>query len=277
MIKIIFSDIDGTFLTNTVCVTDDNFGVNVPALTSKAANSAVAKGIKFAFASARMPDSIYPITDSIKLARPPVVSCNGNLVLDENGNILFDRKVSKENTQNILEAITGNWKDITISYYSGRNWFVDKIDDRVLNEKRTSGANFELKTPVELLRENILPNKILIMSTPKLCEEMENDLQNKFLDLDIARSAPYFLEIMDKKVSKATGIEILIKHYNFTLDEVIVFGDQKNDIEMFKYVPQSVAMANAPDEVKKFAYAITDSVNESGIYTYLVKTGVIEP
>ena len=53
MIKIILSDIDGTFLTDakTTCPRH-----------AEAIKSAVDKGLKFVFVSARMPEAIYPIT-----------------------------------------------------------------------------------------------------------------------------------------------------------------------------------------------------------------------
>ena len=46
MVKIIFSDVDGTFLTNDKSVTE---------LTELAAKSVLAKGLKLVFVSARMP------------------------------------------------------------------------------------------------------------------------------------------------------------------------------------------------------------------------------
>ena len=94
--------------------------------------------------------------------------------------------------------------------------------------------------------------------------------------LNVVRSAPHLLEIMDKSVSKATGIEVLLKHYGYTVDEAVAFGDNYNDIEMLELIPQSVAMANAPDAIKKLAAAVTDSNKVGGIYTYLVKIGVIQ-
>ena len=106
---------------------------------------------------------------------------------------------------------------------------------------------------------------------------MERTLGEKFPALNVVRSSKFLLEIMDKSVSKATGIKVLLKHYGFTLDEAVAFGDNYNDAEMLKLIPQSVAMANAPDAVKKLAAAVTDSNEHSGIYTYLVKIGVIAP
>ena len=67
----------------------------------------------------------------------------------------------------------------------------------------------------------------------------------------------------------------MLKHYGYALDEAIAFGDNYNDVEMLSYIPQSVVMANAPEAVKKLAAAVTDSNEVGGIYTYLVKVGVI--
>ena len=266
MIKIILSDIDGTFLKDDKNFTD---------LHAEALKSVVAKGLKFVFVSARMPEAIYPITDAIGMAHTPVISYGGGFVLTEDEEIIFDKKISAQDAKNVL-AEMNHWKDITINYYTGRRWFVEEIDKRVQFEMDITQATAEVKNFDELLSENIFPNKILVMCEPPTCREMEIELGKIFPALNVVRSAPYLLEIMDKSVSKATGIEILLKHYGFTLDEAIAFGDNYNDIEMLKLVPQSVVMANAPDAVKKLAAAVTDSNEDSGIYTYLVKVGVID-
>ena len=267
MIKIILSDIDGTFLKD-----DKNF----TALHAKAIQSVVAKGLKFVFVSARMPEAIYPITDSIGMAHTPVISYGGGLVLTEREEVIFDKKISADDARNILAEMK-RWNDITINFYTGRRWFVEAIDKRVQFEMDITGAVAEIKTFDALLSENIFPNKIMVICEPPTCEDMERELGKKFPALNVVRSAPYLLEVMDKTISKATGIKVLLKHYGFTLDEAIAFGDNYNDVEMLELVPQSVAMANAPAAVKKLAAAVTDSNEQSGIYTYLVKAGVIEP
>ena len=266
MIKIILSDIDGTFLKDDKTATD---------LHAEALKSVVAKGLKFVFVSARMPEAIYPITDALGMAHTPVISYGGGFVLTEDEEIIFDKKISAEDAKNVL-AEMNRWQDISINYYTGRRWFVEEIDKRVQHEMDITGATAEVKSFDKLLSEKIFPNKILVMCEPPTCEEMEHELGKEFPALNVVRSAPYLLEIMDKSVSKATGIEILLKHYGFTLDEAIAFGDNYNDTEMLKLVPQSVVMANAPDPVKKLAAAVTDSNEDSGIYTYLVKVGVID-
>ena len=266
MIKIILSDIDGTFLDNKK---------NSPKLHADALKIVTERGIKFAFVSARMPEGIYPITDALNMPHTPVISYSGGLVLTEDEKVLFDKKISHDEAKNILAAMKRGWDDITVSYYTGRRWVVEKIDERVLEEQRNTGAPFEIGNFAELLSENVLPNKIFVRCPPPICENMEKVLSGEFSALNVVRSAPHLLEVMDKSVSKATGIEVLLKHYGIALDEAIAFGDNYNDTEMLKLIPNSVAMANSPDEIKKIAAAVTDSNEDGGIYTYLAKIGVI--
>lgn len=266
MIKIVLSDIDGTFLT------DDK---KTCAAHVKAIKAVVAKGLKFVFVSARMPEAIYPITDAIGMAHTPVISYSGGLVLTEAEEVLFDKKISAVDAENILAAMK-HWQDISVSYYTGRHWLVEKMDERIQHEIDNTGAPVEFGNFDELLSANILPNKIFVRCEPPTCAEMERELGKIFPMLNVVRSAPHLLEVMDKSVSKATGIEVLLKHYGYALDEAVAFGDNYNDIEMLKLIPQSVAMANSPDAIKKLASAVTDSNEVGGIYTYLVKIGVIE-
>lgn len=268
MVKIILSDIDGTFLK------DDKHPAD---LHAKAIKAVVDKGLRFVFVSARMPEAIYPITDALNMEHTPVVSYGGGFVLTEDEKIIFDKKISADDAKNILAEMKRGWQDITINYYTGRRWFVEEIDKRVQFEMDITGATAEVKNFGEVLSENILPNKIMVICEPPTCEDMERKLGEKFPTLNVVRSAPYLLEVMDKSISKAVGIEVLLKHYGYTLDEAIAFGDNYNDVEMLNYIPQSVVMANAPDAVKKLAAAVTDSNEAGGIYTYLVKVGVIEP
>lgn len=258
--QIVFSDIDGTFLTNNHEVTEK---------TSSAVKKLLEKNIPFVLVSARMPEAIYPITEKIGV-KIPIISYSGGLVLTEDEKILYDKKISAEETEKILAEISAGWSDVTVNYYSGRKWFVRDVNDkRVIREMNITSATAENADFEKLLEKNILPNKILIMTEPPICEEMERELGKKFENLNVVRSSKILLEIMDKTVSKATGIEILLKHYNFSAENAVGFGDNYNDVEMLKYIGCGVAMGNAPDDVKKIAKEITTSNEEDGIYNFL--------
>lgn len=68
----------------------------------------------------------------------------------------------------------------------------------------------------------------------------------------------------------------LANKLNISSSEIIAFGDGNNDIEMIKNVGHGVAMDNANSELKKVADAITDSVENSGVYKYLLKINLLK-
>lgn len=64
---------------------------------------------------------------------------------------------------------------------------------------------------------------------------------------------------------KENGIEYIKNKYNLNLDDIVVFGDGRNDIGMFDYAKNSIAMGNARNEIKKRASFITKKDVEEGI------------
>ena len=265
-IKIVFSDIDGTFLTNDHRVTKE---------TEIAVKSLLAKNIPFVLVSARMPEAIYPITKRIGI-KIPIISYSGGLVLTEKEEELYNKTIESEQVENVLKEIDNRWPAVTVNYYAGRRWFVKDVDDkRVKNEMDITSATAENANFNELLKNQIMPNKILVICEPPVCEKMEKELSKAFPKLNVVRSSKILLEIMDKSVSKATGIEVMLKYFGFTPEESIGFGDNYNDIEMFKYVGCGVAMGNSPEPIKKIVNEITDTNEDSGIYTYLRKKKII--
>lgn len=64
---------------------------------------------------------------------------------------------------------------------------------------------------------------------------------------------------------KEKGIEYIRNKYHLKLEDIVVFGDGKNDISMFDYAKNSIAMGNACAEIKKRASFITKKDIEEGI------------
>ena len=71
-----------------------------------------------------------------------------------------------------------------------------------------------------------------------------------------------YLEIAPKEISKASALQLLLDQlYGIDLSEVIAFGDNYNDIELFQAVGLGIAVGNARDEVKAVAKEIILIVN----------------
>lgn len=67
-------------------------------------------------------------------------------------------------------------------------------------------------------------------------------------------------------VHKERGIFEIMKRYNVSDDQIVVFGDGLNDCSMFRPEWMTVAMGNAKPILKKKAKYITDDADDDGIY-----------
>ena len=71
-----------------------------------------------------------------------------------------------------------------------------------------------------------------------------------------------FVEPDDKSV----GIKMIMDYFKAPYKDVVVFGDELNDLKMFKYEWTSIAMGNGRDELKQLATFVTKNVDDDGIY-----------
>ena len=73
-------------------------------------------------------------------------------------------------------------------------------------------------------------------------------------------------EILYQGINKGSSIIETCELLNIDLDDVAVFGDGHNDIDMFHVVNKSICMGQAHDEVKKHANYVTDRIEDDGFY-----------
>lgn len=265
-VKIVFSDIDGTVLTSQHEVTSQ---------TKAAVKKLVAKDIPFVLVSARMPEAIYPITEDMGI-QMPIICYSGAYVLDREGRELASTYMAAEPVRELLAEIGEKFPAVTVNFYSGHHWYVtDKQDARVKREEDITSAQAEQADFDSLLVQGTLPHKILLMAEPADCTAAEKYFQQHYPQFQVARSSDILLEIMDGAVSKAAGIEVMLKDYGFDKAEALSFGDNYNDLAMLEYTGMSVAMGNAPDDVKAVAKAVTLSNNDSGIAAFLTSQKII--
>jgi Cof subfamily protein (haloacid dehalogenase superfamily) len=84
-----------------------------------------------------------------------------------------------------------------------------------------------------------------------------------------------FGEIMPKGYSKASGIKQLLEHYGLGIEDAYVFGDSSNDLAMFEYVPNSIAMGQSDECIYKKASYITKNIEDNGIFHAMKHFGII--
>jgi len=79
------------------------------------------------------------------------------------------------------------------------------------------------------------------------------------------------VQLSSLSAGKKTAIEKFRERLGLKADEIAVFGDDVNDLEMIMHYKNSVAMGNGADEVKKRAGFVTGTNDEGGIALALEK------
>ncbi len=79
------------------------------------------------------------------------------------------------------------------------------------------------------------------------------------------RTSPSDVEVVNQSNSKGNCLARWTKDQGYTMEQVIAFGDNRNDISMFQQVGLGVAMGNALPEVQSYAHFVTDTNDKNGI------------
>lgn len=105
---------------------------------------------------------------------------------------------------------------------------------------------------------------------------VEQELRSTFGDLvqlhhieDMYNPGWHWLTVHSGLATKSRGIETLRERYGFGDHRLVVFGDQINDIPMFRIADHAVAVANAIDPLKELADEIIGPADHGSVVEYL--------
>lgn len=287
MIKMIAMDMDGTLLNHENQILKE---------TKDILMKLQEQGIRLVLASGRSYTKLMPYAKELQMER------YGGFLVEVNGTAVYDLK---ENKREVLAQMQPSsvheifhyfmkWNVEIIGQYD--DGMFDYIPEAMMEEKIayrkehnldedmpwTAGA-FDfifdnrsgyphldyIKQPEEIQRSI---NKVSVAYHPKqlleITAQAKKDLEKNYW---VGLTSPRWLEIMIPGVTKASGLQHVSMMSGIALDEMMVFGDGENDIEMLKEAGIGVAMGNAFPIVKECADAITSTNEENGIARALQK------
>lgn len=259
--KILCSDLDGTLLSTKSDVSD----ATITEITR------IKEKIKVVLVSARMPKSMIYLQKRLGIENEPIICYNGALILDQDKE-LTSVTIAVATLKNIYQLAEKH--AIKLGLYYKDEWYVEETSERVEKEinytkalptfRKTTDTFYDWKT-----RKVAGAHKIMLMGTKATCDAIYPILENEYhSSIAIYRSNDTLIELAPKSVSKLSAIKYLLPE-NDSLDNVIAFGDNYNDLDMLKYVGFGVAVANAREEVKAIANYITTANNEDGVAKYI--------
>lgn len=258
MYKLIALDMDGTLLNEEKIVTER---------TKKAIKAARDKGVTVVLATGRPIDGVTRYLEELDMYTDNdyVLSYNGGLVLKtKNKEVVCKLGLIGEDVKYLYEL--SKRLGVNIHAFSEKNGLVTPKNSKYTEVE----ASINNITVNEVNFDNIENDesfiKIMMIDEPEILQKAIDNLPEEVYEkYTVVRSAPFFLEFLNKEVNKGVGVEMLAKHLGVKREEVITMGDAGNDLHMIEYAGMGIAMGNAFDEVKEAANYITDSNNEDGV------------
>lgn len=250
--KAIFSDMDGTLLTHQHQISPRTLRA-IQALYQQ-------QHIPFILVSARPPSAIIPYADQLN-HQQSIICYSGALILDKARNPIYSVTIEPTDFIQLEQFLIKYISSISINYYYQFTWLTNDINSYwVKQEQQITGLQAENKeSPLSQV------HKILLMAEPEAITELKQQLDQRFPQLAIHRSKPCYLEIMHKNATKAQAIAFMLEQLKIKPQQIIAFGDNFNDVDMLQYAGLSVAMGNAPNEIKQICTRVTEDNNHDGI------------
>lgn len=260
MYKLIALDIDGTLLNSKKEVTKEVFD---------AIQMAKKKGVKVVLSTGRPLPGVQSLLKELKLNDEEnyVVTFNGGLVQEissqdvisniemsyEDFDIIYNELSKKHNVKihiNTPDSVVVPYKDAP--KYSIHEANLNNIPVICMDESE--------------INEDLTFCKVMLIDEPEIIDNIITKIPKEFHDkYTIVRSAPFFLEFLNKKVNKGSGLQALCNKLNIDPCEVIAVGDEENDRHMIEFAGLGVAMGNARDSIKEISNYITDSNDNNGV------------
>ena len=131
-----------------------------------------------------------------------------------------------------------------------------KGDPKRFRIHETGGIVPDIRTP---------KYNLFLMPDLALTLDLMAHLEAAAPELDFHMERPGALSATSKGCNKATAVQLICDRLGIALDEVVVFGDSGNDVEMLSYVPNSVAVENASPEAAAAARWHIGSVDDDAV------------
>ncbi len=269
LIKAVAIDIDGTLINDKAICTPR---------TEKAVKDLIASGREVYIVTGRGTATAMSFAKQIGLPKY-MINYNGASVWNfKTEQREYTDYISVETAPKLVEIIRKH--DVLAFLYSDDNLHYER-DHALLSQYLERAQIASYKINFDEIEAGSF-QKFFIMGAEDVIYKLAEDIKRAFkADLSWFLTTPGLhnatqkndpalcLEIMQKGVNKGVGLERLLKAQNISMEEVVAFGDDSNDIEMLEMVGWGIAMDNAQKTVKKVSNAQTLSHIDDGVAYFI--------
>lgn len=244
-IKLVASDMDGTLL--------DPDG-ELPQETFELIERLRAEDIRFVAASGRRLDTLRtqfaPVADRIDF-----VAANGAQVVVDGR--LIDREVFSHAAVRRLARAVDLFETLHLALF-------DDVRSYLMDDESVFEREVDKNLPLPVRVHDVPSPEVSIIKASVYCDAGVMDMAYALArelgeDFVFAPSGSKWIDVMQRGVNKATGIEQVMAAHGITADETMAFGDSMNDYEILRMVGVSVAMENGRSAIKQIADRVIGS------------------
>ncbi len=204
-------------------------------------------GFEIIFNTGKLPHSIYEVEKELGF-QVHKICLNGNVVSEDVSNlkVLKDINDYKETCKSLLENNNIGY----IEYTKNGVELNDTLSDQDLQKIKDVGDFYLSNEKSELIK--------IICFIEQEEKEKQRILKEyvKGKNIDVVRTSKYFYEIVPSVNNKGTGLLKLLKDLNIYHRATLGFGDNYNDLPMFKYVGRGYLVNTAGKYLKARGYEV---------------------
>lgn len=264
------SDLDGTLL---------NREAELSTYTTQQLQRLMAGGMRFTAATARTWETVGKILGDLNL-QDPVILMNGVCIYDARaGHYLKVNAIDEASVCHVIRAMKQygvhgfmyNVKDDRLrTYYEVLDtpWLVDFYEERrkKYDKEFRKVQDFYDKAGETIIYFSLFNTKEVL---DPIYQEIREDagLHIEYYK-DVYSDSLWYLEVVSASSSKADAVQYVKEYGGY--DQLVVFGDNYNDLSMFQAADAKIAVGNARDVLKEAADEVIGCNTEDGVVKYLI-------
>jgi len=269
------TDLDGTLLRNDATLSD---------YSRETLNRLVRDGATFAIASARSMVSIRKVLTGLHL-KLPVIDYNGAFISDlATGRHLVTNAIPAEIVPELVATVQRfHCQPLMMTYdglrdylyhmppiNEGEHHYISGLTEP-MDERLRPLEDMELVFSQQVVCVNLVDRHERLAALQKaLHEQFDSQLQSH-LFINTYLPGWYWLMIHESAASKDQAIRTLVAREGLGDHELVVFGDNDNDVPMFRIADRAIAVGNATELLKKHATEVIGPNEADSVANYILQ------
>lgn len=265
MLRLVAIDIDGTLLTSAHVISP---------VTRATIRAVLDRGVRVVLVTGRSFPQARPFAEELGVTTPLILH-NGALVKEVTGRVFDARLLDRETAREVILRARAHDMDLIV--------FDDPVGEGRAVVEPIAPENERMRRylsrwrrPAEVVPDlwRYADHAVLALTTvdrwekaSRFADAIEREFGGRVRvwRTEYPRRDVALVDVVSPECSKAAALDRLARHWGIVPSEIMVLGDNRNDLEMLAYAGLAVVMGNAEEELKQLGYYVTGTNDEDGV------------